>query len=312
MSTVQESEIRLAQVALMHYENGMSQQEIAAYMGVSKMTISRMLQRAREIETVQIRVRTPFALSGRVAEKIEKEYAIPRVLVAKSPQTGKEELRALVGKLAAFDLGTRRLTNCVLGLGVGGTIGQVAVTLTPMRTKSLHVVQLMGGLPNVSSDNPFTIVQEVCRRLSAEGTFISSHAVVETAEYQQHFLYKTKMGETLLSLWKHCDVAVFGIGSIQAGTLLSDILVSPEELHSIKDSGGIGDILGHCFDDDGEFIYSDIEKRLVSIPTHMLKDVKERIAVVAGEEKARAIRGALRSGIVTTLITEERTAKLLV
>ena len=53
-------EYQLAQISIMHYHNGMSQQEIAKSLGMSKMTVSRMLQKARDSEIVKISVALPF------------------------------------------------------------------------------------------------------------------------------------------------------------------------------------------------------------------------------------------------------------
>lgn len=312
MSGSDESEILLTQVAKLHHENGFSQQAIAGYLGLSKMTISRMLQRAKELDIVQVRIRFPFALSAKLSEAIEKAYSISRAIVVKGSYQNNDELRALIGRVAAFHLCTGLLDRLVLGVGVGKTIGQVIQSLTPIKAQNLHIVQLMGGLTDVSNANPFTIVQEACRKLNAKGTYLSSSAVMETAEDRQNLLYKTKMGEEMLALWKRCGTALFGVGSIESGTLISDILVKPQELEVIKHKGGKGDILGHCFDEKGVFIETGLEERLVSIPVPLLLDIKERLAVAAGEEKACAIRGALRSGIITMLITEERTAARLI
>lgn len=43
----------------------------------------------------------------------------------------------------------------------------------------------------------------------------------------------------------------------------------------------------------------------------MLKDIQERVAIAGGEYKAQAIQGALRSGVITTLATDEVTARKL-
>ena len=49
----------------------------------------------------------------------------------------------------------------------------------------------------------------------------------------------------------------------------------------------------------------------MSISVDMLRSTEERVAVTGGGFKARAILGALRSGIITALVTDEKTASLL-
>jgi len=110
---------------------------------------------------------------------------------------------------------------------------------------------------------------------------------------------------------KNAKKALFGVGDIEKGTLFCPKLVSTDELQKIKQLGAIGDILGHCFDKSGNFLDTDFEKRLVSIPIHMLRNIPERIAVAGGEFKAQAVQGLLRSGLITVLVTDEVAARKL-
>jgi dihydroxyacetone kinase-like protein len=180
-----------------------------------------------------------------------------------------------------------------------------------MKTRNLHVVQLMGGLSDVTFENPFTIVQETCRKLNAKGTYVTSFATVESKELRDSLVYNTAVGQEMMELWGKCDRALFGIGAIEKGTLLSPRLVDSRELEKTRKLGAVGDILGHCFGENGDFIQTDLEDRLVSIPVDMLRSIGERVAVAGGEHKTRAIQGALRSGVVTVLVTDEKTASLL-
>lgn len=306
------SDFQLVQVAKMHFENGMAQKEIAVCLGLSNMTVSRMLQKARETEIVQIVVRLPFELGSRLADALVSAYPIERAVVVKGACGRIEELRSLIGGVTAFYLTMEKIDHQVLGMGVGATIGQVVQHLLPMKTKDLHIVQLMGGLSDVSDSNPFSIVQETCRRLHAKGTYLTSNALVENAEYCRHLMFETPMGMETQSLWKGCTKAVFGVGSIESGTLLSETLVGPEELENVKKQGAVGDILGHCFDKAGKFVQTELEDRLVSIPVSSLMQIEERYGVAGGVNKVGAIRGALNSGLIKTLITDEKTASQLV
>ncbi|MCF7929006.1 MAG: helix-turn-helix domain-containing protein [Spirochaetales bacterium] len=302
-------EYQLAQIAIMHYEKGMSQQEIAGNLGFSKMTVSRMLQKAKDQNIIKTTISLPFRLREGVGEKLQKKYEIEKAhVVVNDPSTEDSEL---VGRVWAFYMGITIPEHSILGMGVGNTIGQVVRNLPSTQTDDLHVVQLMGGLSTVSFDNPFTIVQETCRKLNAQGTYFTSFATVENQEVLSSLVYNTPMGRQVFELWKECTMALFGVGTIEHGTLLAPELVRQEEIEELKSKGAIGDILGHSFDENGEFVHTDLEERLVSIPVELLRKIEQRVAVCAGAEKVKALRGALKTGLIQTLVTDEKTAGLL-
>ncbi|MCK5682707.1 hypothetical protein KAJ27_01240, partial [bacterium] len=195
------------------------------------------------------------------------------------------------------------------GMGVGGTIGEIAQNIRTIQTKDVHIVQLMGGLPAVSNRNPFSIIQETCRKLSAEGTYLTSYAVVEDSEIRDKIFQNDIATNGIGEQWSKCNEAYFGIGSIDTGTFFAESLRNTQDLDIIRQQGAIGDILGHCFDAEGRFISTIIEDKLVSIPIDMLKKVKKRVAITGGLDKTLAIRGALLSGLVTHIIIDEITAE---
>jgi DNA-binding transcriptional regulator LsrR (DeoR family) len=305
------NEFELSIIAFLHLERGLSQQDIAARLGLSKMTVSRMLQKAKESKIIQIEIGLPFQLDKALAEQIEVRYGIEKAIVVKKGGMERQHVSELIGRVCAFYIGLSLSDGDILGLGVGNTIGQVIRNLVPMKVKNVRIVQLMGGLADVTYKNPFTIVQETCRKLNAEGTLLTSFATVENEEIRNSIIYNTPMGVQIRNKWGKCSEAILGIGTIERGTLLSPTLITTEETEKLKQLGAVGDILGHCFDRNGTFITSDLEKKLVSIPVDMLKRIPQRLAVAGGEEKARAIRGALLSGIITTLMTDDKTAAVL-
>ncbi|MCX7729658.1 MAG: hypothetical protein N2205_00380, partial [Candidatus Caldatribacterium sp.] len=189
---------------------------------------------------------------------------------------------------------------------------EVVHHLFPMKVENVEVVQLLGGLTDVTRENPFSIVQELCRKLKAKGTYLASLATVESKAWRDHLLYQTSNGIELYKKWGKCKEALFGIGAIDGGTLLSSQLVTEEEMQEIRTKGGVGDILGHVFDREGHFLHTHLEERLVSIPVDILLKVPERVAIGGGIFKARALCGLLRTGVVTTLVTDETCAQRVV
>jgi len=145
-------------------------------------------------------------------------------------------------------------------------------------------------------------------RWNAAGTYFAFPAIVLSQDQRDSIFLHTQLGKKMNSMWEHCTTAVFGVGSIDNG-YLSQQLVTPEEIAQLKQLGIVGDILGHCFNDKGEFAATELSKRLVSIPLDMLKKVPERVAVAGGVEKTRALKALLSVGMVTTMVIDSNTAR---
>ncbi len=301
-------ELQMGIWSILYYEKGLSQQEIANRFGISKMTVSRMLQKAKDVGIVEIRIHKPFASNISLEGVLEKRFRLRRAHVVVKGRE-EEDVVSLLGKFWAFQMNLNIKKSFVLGVGVGKTIAEVVRYLFPMKVENVEIVQLLGGLADVTRENPFSIVQELCEKLGARGTYLASLATVENKEWRDHLLYETMNGKALYSQWSRCHQALFGVGSIEGGTLLGSHLVREEELKEIGEKGGVGDILGHVFDEAGHFIHTSLEERLVSIPIEMLFTVQERVAIGGGTFKVRALKGLLRTGIVTTLVTDEITAR---
>jgi DNA-binding transcriptional regulator LsrR (DeoR family) len=301
----------MSQISLLYYRDNFSQKDIAEKFGLPKMTVSRILKKAKEEKVVDIDIKLPFLLNNKLASLMKTKYNLKDVFVVKINTKEEKELNIseLLGQVWAFNFIFYINNNSILGVGVGKTLGYVAENLVLFKFKNIQVVQLMGGLSNVTDENPFTLVQNISVKLHAKGTYFTSYATVNNKELRDEILSNDFIGIKIKQLWEKCDLAIFGIGAIEKGTLLSPELIKPDELLKIKQSGGIGDILGHCFDINGNFINTSLEERLISIPIETFKKIKQRIAIAGGEDKFQSIKGALNSGIVTTLVIDENTAK---
>jgi DNA-binding transcriptional regulator LsrR (DeoR family) len=302
-------DLRLAQISYMYYENEISQQDIAKKLDLSKMAVSRILQKAREAKIIRLSIRLPYTLSQETGKELCRRFGLKEAYAVRMSSGDGGAVSETLGRMWAFHMGVTLPDGCVLGMGVGKTVGQMVQNLTPMRTKGVHVVQLMGGLADVTYRNPFTIVQETCRKLHAEGTYFTSCAVVENEELKDSIVYKTKMGQQVRERWDKCDMALFGVGPIETGTLRTLHMLSDGDIDRLKARGVVGDFLGHFFDGEGKFVETEFEARLVSIPLETLRNIPMKVALAGGEEKARALAGALKTGMIDTLVTDEVTGK---
>jgi DNA-binding transcriptional regulator LsrR (DeoR family) len=88
-------------------------------------------------------------------------------------------------------------------------------------------------------------------------------------------------------------------------------MVHADELSEVKRLGGVGEILGHFFAESGEVVETPLTARTISLSLQDLRG-KNIVAIAGGKEKACAIKSALKRGMLSGLITDERTAQTLV
>ena len=97
-----------------------------------------------------------------------------------------------------------------------------------------------------------------------------------------------------------------GIGNIHDSELREMSNITAPELQSIDTSGCIGEINGNYFTIEGEIVRSTVTERVIAVKFPMRCPV---IAAAGGSKKVVSIVGAIRSGLIQGLITDEQTAE---
>ena len=104
---------------------------------------------------------------------------------------------------------------------------------------------------------------------------------------------------------------VVGIGITEHdASMVSTGIIEHAEIDAIRSLGGIGEVLGHFFDDDGRPIETEATQRILTLPLERLRN-RRMVAIAGGTVKVRAINAVLESGLLAGLIIDERTARAL-
>jgi len=76
-------------------------------------------------------------------------------------------------------------------------------------------------------------------------------------------------------------------------------------------AGGVGDILARPFDIEGRTIPTELLNRTIAIEPERLARARLVAGVAGGPSKAQAILGALRTGVLSVLITDAAAARVI-
>ncbi|WP_271000464.1 sugar-binding transcriptional regulator [Listeria seeligeri] len=298
------------EVARLYYQADFSQQEIAARLGVSRPTVSRLLQNAKIKGYVKIEVQDPFANLTELATALKEKYQLKNVSVAFSQTSDYTEITKQISQSAAEYLTEIIRDGDILGVSWGTTMYKIAQKLTPSKTE-IKVVQLKGG---VSHSDVNTYAAET---LALFGTSFDMSPVslplpvVLDNPVAKQMVEADRHIKNIIDLGKKANVAIFTVGTVRDEALLFRLgYFSDVEKNRLKEKA-VGDICSRFFTINGEVADQEMDKRTIGINLQDLKQKETTILVAGGERKLKAIHGALRGGYANHFITDQFTAKSL-
>lgn len=303
----------LTQVAIWYYEEGLNQAEIAQRIDKSRSMVSRLLDRAREVGLVEVRVRHPLRTDGELERQLCCAYNLAEAHVLAEPP---DDYRLLLRRLG--ELGARRLQEMLhpgitIGLSWGSAVHAVVsampVTLVPNST----IVQLIGA---VGHGDPMVDGLELGRwlaqKLGASFRFLSAPLLVQSEEIAQALRHE-RINQETLEIAAQAEVAIIGIGTPEPeySSLLRAGYLSRADLEELIAAGVVGDIVAHQFDENGQLLDIPANRRAVSLDAGSIRRIPKVIAVSGSVSKARAIAAALRGGYCNCLITDAKAAQVV-
>ncbi|MET3595561.1 MULTISPECIES: sugar-binding domain-containing protein [Mesorhizobium] len=291
-------------VAKLHYEAEMSQVDIARQLGVSTATISRLLQRARAEGIVRIEV-IDLVTPEDVTRQLIDRLGLRDAAVIETPSAG--ALTALSAPLGGLLKQAQLAAGSVVAIGWGRAVREVIRAGLP-RIPGVLTVAATGGMQQHA---PHFQINEFVRLAAEEfgGTPHFIHApYLPSSELREVFLGDAAIRDAV-ALWDRTDVAIVGVGLPHAINAPEASAATPSEQALVH---AAGDVLRHYFDADGVLIPWEGESRMIAMSPTQLRAAPLAIGVAASPEKATAIIGAVRAGLINALVTDTKTAQAVI
>ena len=297
---------QLVTASRLYYELGETQNAIAERLGVTRPQVSRLLKRARAEGIVEIRIVDRTDADSPSADALRRSYGLDGVHLAPTMRGPDDLARRMVGRLAAQVLRSVVRDGGVVGIGDGASVSAVADALDEGATPvAATVVPLTGGYWTPGPDRePF---RRIADALSAQAHGLMAPGLLDDAPTRDALAAHAGV-QAVVDLWSRLDVALFGIGGRSWGA--ASVGAATADLLDGRDA--VGEILIAPFDLDGAFVGPELRQRVVGFDARALGRVPVSIGVAAGESKVRPILGALRAGVVRTLVTDVATAEAVV
>jgi deoxyribonucleoside regulator len=307
----QEKERLSIAVARLYYQSNYSQQEICNRLGVSRPTVSRLLQYAKEQGYVRIQIVDPLEDMKEISKHLKKRFGLDNVLVAYSPLNEYEEIIKHITRKAADFLDEIVKDGDIIGVSWGKTMYRLASQLKSKRVHGVEVVQLKGGVSHSETQtyaaetvNLFAKAFHTVARYLPLPVFFDKKELKQMVEEDRHIQLIIEMG-------RQANIAVFTVGTVQDDALLFKLGYLREEEIAELQRNAVGDICSRFFDAEGNICKEEINNRTVGIELEELRKKERSILVAGGEQKIKAIHAALVGKYANTLITDQYTARAL-
>ena len=297
---------QLVRASRLYYELGETQNAIAEQLGVTRPQVSRLLKRARAEGIVEIRIVDRTAVESPAADTLRARFGLDAVHLAPSVAGPEELTRRMVGRLAAEVLRGVIRTGTMVGIGDGVSVAAVATALEETATPvAVTVIPLCGGYWSTGTERePY---RRIADALGGQPRGLMSPGLVDDAATQRALVAHAGV-KAIIDLWDRLDVALFGIG----GPTWSAALVGDEVQRQLAAGQAVGEVLVAPFDLEGRFVCPALRDRVIAFDARRLPRVPVSIGLASGAAKVHPILGALRAGIVRTLVTDVATAEAVV
>jgi len=298
----------LVQVARLYYEENLSQQEIADRLGVSRSLIAQYLQRARDAGIVRIQIVDPDDACTDLAASLGKATGVRQVTVIPNPNGSHELAFRAVASAAANFLSESLKDGDTLGLAWGRTTNLVVDFLRPPHARSIGLLPLMGESGHSGMHSQMNqLVMRAAEHLHATPHFLSLPMVVSSPALRDTLLKEAGICE-VVDLWNRINLACVGIGVVPPVPGMV-VYIGEEHLPRLVEAGAVGDMCGIYYDREGRIIESGLENRMIAAGVDQLKAIDCLAAVACGADKAVAVLGALRTGLISTLFIDQDMAE---
>ena len=297
---------QLVRASRLYYELGETQNAIAEQLGVTRPQVSRLLKRARAEGIVEIRIVDRTAVESPAAEALAARFGLDAVHLAPTIAGPEDLTRRMVGRLAAEVLRDALRDGTTVGIGDGASVSAVAAALEETATPvAVTVVPLCGGYWSTGPERePY---RRVADALGGQARGLMSPGLVDDAATQRALVAHAGV-RAIVELWERLDLALFGIG----GPAWSVARVGEPVERELEAAEAVGEVLVAPFDLDGRFVCPALRDRVIAFDARRLGRLPVSIGVASGEAKVRPILGALRAGVVGTLVTDVATAEAVV
>jgi len=300
--------LKFVEVARMYYEQEMTQSDIAKRIGVSRPLISKMLQRSKELGIVNIEIRSPMEGNEGLLNRMKMRFDLIDGLIVPANKTNLDlSVKNLISQASLY-LERRLSDQSCIGLGWGSTVAGLVDEMAVCNLNSerpVMICPLIGSMTSPSKGlHTNELIRRFAERVGGDASYLHAPAFPGSKSNYEVF-QQTDEYKYINALWQRLDAVIVSIGTYPS---VPDQATALRFGRTLKDKHAVGMLLSYYYDINGRFIEGENDF-VIRTPLENIRKVKKVILVCSGNIKSSALLGALRTGLVTHLITDDMGAK---
>ena len=299
---------KIVEVVKLYYLENLTQNEIAKELNMSRPSISKMLNEAKESGIVTISINSPFSEGEVLLERIIEKYNLKsgEIISDKGENIPNDESLYRVG----IEFLCKNLNGVKnFGLGWGNLIEELLVHLDEGKISNLKgkIVPLIGNI-----NLPFRgyhaneLVRIFSEKTKITPLYLFSPACL-TSLQEQEVIKNLENYQDIEKHWENLECALIEICSHPT---VPDMATAVRFGKKLNEEKAVGNILAYYYDKNGKIIEGENDFT-IQVPLEKLKKVKKVIGIVSSKTNKNAVIGALNLGIFTHIVISERIAREL-
>lgn len=294
----------------LYYVEGMTQEQIAEQLGVSRVKIMRTLAAATAEGIVVTRINAATAEQIELERRLEEKWGLASAIVVPTPENGGNLEKALGNAVASY-LDQEMQDGMTLAIGGGATLYACVQFLEQRRLTEASVVALVGSLPHSRWINPSVVAARVAEVYQVDSYQITAPVILDEPGLR-HLLWRQTELQSLQQRAAKADIALLTVGEVsEDATIFRHGIVPSELIDPLQACGAVANILCYFVDENGHLVDHEINQRVMSIELNTVAAIDRVVLAAGGSAKVAAMKAALKIVPASVLITDSRTATAL-
>ena len=289
----------MTMISKLYYEENMTQQQIAKQTGLSRMKVSRILQKAKEEGIVRIII-DYSGVYPELEQDIKGKYKLKDVVIVDTSIGNYLERHLESGSTVA--------------VGWGSTMRLIPDYIQKMDDPELLFSPIIGGHGQSELDmHATTIASNLAKKTGGRSLSLIAPALVKNKE-EKTLLSDDNQVKRVIERTSQAEYAVFSLGNPLAkdSSIKKSGYISEADLRQLEKEDAICDVVSVVFlDKNSQICCENITERCIGITEEQLKKIPNKICVVESREKYDSVRSALEAGYIDILVTDQDTAEYL-